>query len=267
MKKVLLPCLLASSLLALYACTPKSTAPAPTVQSSEPVSASDESPSEVIGSTDRSGSTAAAPDGYTTPSRGSNSSSLLIGPIVDDSEDCSSFNTQTEINMCAKRNVDTATAQLGQIRSFIGDSLTADGRTRLDRAETAWEKFRDLDCGFVSEQFTGGSIAPFVYGECANDHTLIRIKELAGEGQTDLSYADADAQLNQNYQSLKQTLSEPQAEALTRAQLAWIEYRDRNCTYEVNDSPTFTGTENQCLARMSAARADDLAQSAEQNSL
>ncbi len=261
MKTVLLSCLFASSLFGLYSCTP-----APTVEPSE--SAKNTSPpSDVTGSTEYSNSEASAPDGYAMPYTGSNSSSLLIGPIVDDSEDCSSFSTQTEMNMCAKRNVDTANAQLEQIRSFIADSLTADGRTRLDSAETAWEKFRDLDCGFVSEQFTGGSIAPFVYGECANDHTLTRIKELAGEGQTDLSYADADAQLNQNYQSLKQTLSEPQKKALTEAQLAWIEYRDRNCTYEANYSLTFTGTKDQCLARMSKTRAVDLTQFTEQNNL
>ena len=267
MKKALISCLLASSLFGLYACTPKSTTLEPTAKSSESAPASNAGSSDIAASTEYSNDEVSAPDGYTTPYTGSNSKSLLIGPIADSSEDCGSFNTQTELNMCAKRNVDAANAQLEQIRRFVANSLTASGKARLASAEAAWEKFRDLDCNFASNRFARGSIAPFVYGECASDHTLTRTKELAGEGQTSLSYADADAQLNQDYQSLRRTLSELQTEDLTSAQRAWIEYRDRNCAYEANDSLTFTGTEDQCLARMSEIRAGDLAQSAEQNSL
>ncbi len=263
MKKILLSCLLASSLFGLYSCTPTSE---PTVESSE-LAGNTDPPSDVTGSTEYSNSEASASDGYARPTTSGKPKVLLIGPIVDSSEDCGSFNTQTEMNMCAKRNADAASAQLEYVKSFITESLTDTARTSLASSESAWMRFRDLDCGFARDQFTGGSMAPLIYGDCLSNRNLSRTRELAGEGQTSLGYAEADAQLNENYQSLMDVVGGPRADALVDVQLAWIEYRDRNCAYEVTHSLTFDGTEDQCLARMSETRAVDLEQAAEQNSL
>nr|WP_228024737.1 lysozyme inhibitor LprI family protein [cf. Phormidesmis sp. LEGE 11477] len=171
------------------------------------------------------------------------------------------------MNMCAKRNADATSAQLEFVKAFIADSLTEAGKTSLASSESAWIRFQDLDCGFAADRFAGGSIAPLVYGECLSDRNLNRTRELAGEGQTSLSYAEADAQLNESYQDLIAALSEPRVEALTDVQLAWIEYRDRNCAYEADHSPTVTDSKEQCFARMSKLRAADLQQATEQNSL
>jgi len=131
----------------------------------------------------------------------------------------------------------------------------------------AWEAFRDLDCRFASDQFSGGSMESLIYGDCLTDRNLARIEELRGGANTELSYTEADRALNENYQALRTVLDTQRQEALTDVQLAWIEYRDRNCAFEANYSPTFNGTEDQCLARMSEARARDLRQSVQQNTL
>ncbi|MEM8503117.1 MAG: lysozyme inhibitor LprI family protein [Cyanobacteria bacterium P01_D01_bin.1] len=260
MKTTLVLSCLTPCLLALFACTPPS-ATQPTTTAEPTQSTPSEAAPRVevpTNSTDSAGQESAL-DGYR-----SNSSTLLIGPFADQPEDCGSFDTQTEMNLCAKRNADMTSEQLEQISIVISDFITAPGKDALFSSQTAWKRFRDLDCGFVSGQYSGGSISSLVYGECANAHNLARIEELKGEEPSALSYAEADALLNQNYQSLRDSLSEPRTTALIDVQLAWIEYRDRNCAYEASYSPTFTGTENQCLARMSETRALDLEQAIEQ---
>ena len=96
---------------------------------------------------------------------------------------------------------------------------------------------------------------------------LTRTRELAGGGQASLSHAEAAAQLNESYQDLVAVLSEPRVEALADVQLAWIEYRDRHCAYEVDYSPTLIGPADQCLAWVSKLRAVDLAPATRQNNL
>lgn len=47
---------------------------------------------------------------------------------------------------------------------------------------------------------------------------------------TNKIYASADADLNKNYQQLRQELDETQQKILKKSQLAWIRYRDAECT-------------------------------------
>ena len=47
---------------------------------------------------------------------------------------------------------------------------------------------------------------------------------------TNKIYASADADLNKNYQQLRQQLNETQQKILKKAQLAWIRHRDASCT-------------------------------------
>lgn len=245
---------LVSCLLVSAACTPETPAPTPTTlptQSAEPT----------LRSSPDTDSTDFMPYGSERPNV------LLIGPAVDSLEDCGSFNTQTEMNLCAKRNADASSEPLTQISTLVSDSLDPAGKTSLARSDTAWTTFRDLDCRFASDQFAGGSMESFVYGGCLTAHNLARIEELSGEATIELSYTEADRQLNEDYQALRTLLSAQRQEALTDVQLAWIEYRDRNCAYEASYSPTHTVNENQCLARMSEARALELQQSVQQNSL
>ena len=56
---------------------------------------------------------------------------------------------------------------------------------------------------------------------------------------TNKLYANADAELNKNYQALRGKLSENQKKILKKSQLAWIRERDAQCT-------TDTGIDVQC---------------------
>ena len=47
---------------------------------------------------------------------------------------------------------------------------------------------------------------------------------------TNKIYASADADLNKNYQKLRQQLNETQQKILKKVQLAWIRHRDASCT-------------------------------------
>ena len=47
---------------------------------------------------------------------------------------------------------------------------------------------------------------------------------------TNKIYASADADLNKNYQKLRQQLNKTQQKILKKTQLAWIRHRDASCT-------------------------------------
>ncbi len=56
-----------------------------------------------------------------------------------------------------------------------------------------------------------------------------------------LRYEQADRRLNQVYQQLISKLNGDERQELTNAQLAWIQFRDKNCSFEVYPSRTGTG--------------------------
>ena len=77
------------------------------------------------------------------------------------------------------------------------------------------------------------------------------------------SYEQADAQLNLVYQTLKGDLTDSGQQALQSAELAWIEFRDRDCTFAKNQ---FAGGSivpliyNSCLESHTKARIAELQQ-------
>ena len=96
-----------------------------------------------------------------------------------------------------------------------------------------------------------------VFNDCLTHRTVTRTQELQGSILPDVSYEAADAELNQVYQALSDASAETIGENLITAQIAWIDYRDRNCTFEVIGSPNVI-SESECLARMSATRTEQL---------
>lgn len=186
-------------------------------------------------------------------------------PAINAAE-CQAASTQTAMNQCAQAAYAEAEAKLNQVYQSVKGVQADDGEQSLGNAEVAWINFRDLDCAFERDQFKGGSIASMVYSNCLTERTQIRTAELQRPELPQISYQTADAQLNQTYQSLVDTLAANRRSALTEAQVAWIEYRDRNCAFEVLYSPIVI-EETQCLARMSAVRLAQLQAALEQSSL
>ena len=179
---------------------------------------------------------------------------------------CDALETQSELNICARERYLQADEQLNLVYQALKRDLPDSSQQALTSAETAWIEFRDRNCTFAKNQFEGGSIAPLIYNSCLETHTNDRVAELQQPLSPQTSYPAADAQLNDTYQALLAVLSEPEIEDITDIQLAWIEYRDRNCTFEVLHSADVI-EESQCLARMSEVRTAQLAQDIEQRSL
>jgi uncharacterized protein YecT (DUF1311 family) len=76
-----------------------------------------------------------------------------------------------------------------------------------------------------------------------------------------LQYEAADRRLNQVYQTVRATLKPTQKETLTDAQLAWIQFRDKSCEFEVYESRGGTGYQgflHGCLERVTRARTAEL---------
>jgi uncharacterized protein YecT (DUF1311 family) len=75
------------------------------------------------------------------------------------------------------------------------------------------------------------------------------------------AYAASDQKLNPVYKQLVSTLSGQEKQHLVDAQLAWIEFRDSNCDFEICRSLGGTGCGgflSNCVERMTNARTKEL---------
>lgn len=185
---------------------------------------------------------------------------------VAETDLCNDPQTQLDMNQCAQQAYKQADAELNQVYQTLHASLSDSGKQSLTDAELAWISFRDLDCDFARDQYEGGSIAPLIYYSCLEALTELRTTEIEETQLPEQSYETADAQLNQAYQDLLAQLRVERGNDFVSAQLAWIEYRDRNCEFEALYGATPI-EESQCLARMSTARTDQILTTLEQNSL
>ncbi|MEM6403573.1 MAG: lysozyme inhibitor LprI family protein, partial [Cyanobacteria bacterium P01_D01_bin.116] len=73
----------------------------------------------------------------------------------------------------------------------------------------------------------GGSYEIAQKVNCNNAQTTLEMRVCA-----DNNYGEADKKLNQVYQQLKPKLGSSQQNKLVTAQRAWIQFRDKSCTFE-----------------------------------
>jgi uncharacterized protein YecT (DUF1311 family) len=91
---------------------------------------------------------------------------------------------------------------------------------------------------------------------CKNPSSNVEYKECAR-----LAYEQADKRLNQVYRQLTARLSKAERKELTDAQLAWIRFRDTNCSFAVYPSRGGTGYGgflSECLERLTRQRTTQL---------
>lgn len=91
--------------------------------------------------------------------------------------------------------------------------------------------------------------------DCRNANSTVEINYCAGE-----SYKAADRRLNEVYRQLSSTVRGEQKSRLIDAQETWIQYRDRNCSFETFGSRGGTGYSaflSGCLERMTRQRTAD----------
>lgn len=91
--------------------------------------------------------------------------------------------------------------------------------------------------------------------DCKNANNTVEINYCAGE-----SYKAADRRLNDVYRQLSSTMRGEQKSKLIETQETWIQYRDRNCSFETFGSRGGTGYSaflSGCLERMTKQRTAD----------
>ncbi|MEL7501346.1 MAG: lysozyme inhibitor LprI family protein [Cyanobacteria bacterium J06554_6] len=185
-------------------------------------------------------------------------------PVSAEKQDCGQLATQSEINACARANYEVSDRSLNQVYQTLRGRLSASDKAKLTTAEQAWIDFRDAQCDFERSRFEGGSIAPLILSSCLEQITDQRIAELRSQDGATESYEAADAQLNQSYQDLRAVMDEDVWPRFQAVQVDWLAYRDANCEYEATAT---LYSEEQCLARMTARRTEQLDVQREQWSL
>ncbi|MGJ3252783.1 MAG: lysozyme inhibitor LprI family protein [Elainellaceae cyanobacterium] len=140
--------------------------------------------------------------------------------------------------------LNTCLATLTRDRTEQLEQLNLQGMDRLLHVpETNWENLGSVTVnGYVMD--------------CENPQTTVEMNTCAG-----LAYEKTDDTLNQVYQELRADLNSTAIEKLTDAQLAWIDFRDAHCTFEVSDAEGGTGYStylSSCLARLTSDRTEDL---------
>jgi uncharacterized protein YecT (DUF1311 family) len=74
-------------------------------------------------------------------------------------------------------------------------------------------------------------------------------------------YQAADREMNETYRRLQARVRGKSRELLTRAQKAWVRFRDFECELEsagARGGSAYRALHNQCLARLTGARTEDL---------
>jgi uncharacterized protein YecT (DUF1311 family) len=116
-----------------------------------------------------------------------------------------------------------------------------------------------LACGAGGLLASAAAIAqPAPNINCQNPASNVEYKYCAR-----LAYEASDRELNQVYRRITGKMADDEKKVLTTAQLAWIRFRDTNCTAEVYQSRGGTGYGgflSNCLERVTRARTAELQQ-------
>ena len=94
---------------------------------------------------------------------------------------CTHAQSQAEMNDCAGKEYKAADAVLNQVYRQLVAKLDDEEKSQLKEAQTAWLKYRDLNCDFVADQYKGGTIRPTIHGLCLADVTKNRTTELRNQ--------------------------------------------------------------------------------------
>ena len=86
--------------------------------------------------------------------------------------------TQSQLNQAALQNYKSSDFMLNKAYTQLMEVLDKERQEKLKISQKAWIKFRDLDAGFISSKYTGGSIEPLVYSQALINLTEQRTAEL-----------------------------------------------------------------------------------------
>lgn len=101
----------------------------------------------------------------------------IVGPAV--AADCSAEGrTQTEINLCAAAEADTARNSLNDLLVALKAKLSPPEWEALQSVQDDWSRFADNQCQWEASLSEGGSIAPASRAFCQRALTRQRIEVL-----------------------------------------------------------------------------------------
>ncbi len=104
---------------------------------------------------------------------------LLAMPASAQESDCRNAMTQSDMNICANRNYQTADRALNTAYADLLSALNDAGfKAKLRAAQRNWISYRDSVCAFETAGNEGGSIHPLLYASCLTRLTRERTRAL-----------------------------------------------------------------------------------------
>ena len=94
-------------------------------------------------------------------------------------DECTSANSQTEMDQCTAAQYQAADKKLNQTYQEALKRASGPQRERLKKAQRAWVALRDADCTVLSSGAEGGSLQPTLRNQCLSDKTVERESFLA----------------------------------------------------------------------------------------
>ncbi|MCL7678209.1 lysozyme inhibitor LprI family protein, partial [Klebsiella pneumoniae] len=94
-------------------------------------------------------------------------------------DECSSANTQTEMNQCAAAQYQAADKKLNDTWQQALQRAVGKQQTLLKQAQQAWIALRDADCAVLASGAEGGSMQPMLVSQCMTDKSVERESFLA----------------------------------------------------------------------------------------
>ena len=94
---------------------------------------------------------------------------------------CANVQSQAEMNMCWGNEYKKADVVLNQVYRQLMAMLDDEEKAQLKEAQTAWLKYRDLNCDFDADQFKGGTLRPTELATCLLDMTNNRTTEIRAQ--------------------------------------------------------------------------------------
>ncbi len=96
-------------------------------------------------------------------------------------EDCSDPATQADMNICSSLDYKKSDEDLNSIYKKAIERIKDVEPERLEdfkKIQRSWLQYRDLNCGYVHEGSSGGTIAPLLHSTCMTDLTKERISAI-----------------------------------------------------------------------------------------
>jgi uncharacterized protein YecT (DUF1311 family) len=92
---------------------------------------------------------------------------------------CKDPMTQSEMNLCSRRDYEKADAELNKVYKQLMLELAGyekDPRPKFQEAQSLWLKYRDANCDSEASIYEGGTIRPTVYYSCLASVTRQRTR-------------------------------------------------------------------------------------------